>query len=384
MKILYLANIRIPTEKAHGYQISKMCESFASLDNQVLLLLPNRSNKDFSQTNLFDYYKVKKNFEAKKIKTFDPRWALKLPKGYYIKLQSIFFVTSLFFYFIFHKRYWDISYTRDEYLLPLMQMFSKKTVWESHALPNRKSFYLKYFKKCHKILVLTEKLKQDLIDMGIDEGEIMVSPSAVDIDTFDININTEQARAKLSLAQDKKIIGYTGNFKTKGMDKGISDILKAIKLLPDNILFVAVGGSEEDIDYYHAMAKAEGVDNKLLFIGKVDHSKLALYQKAFDLLLMPFPNKKHYAYFMSPLKMFEYMAAKKPIIASDLPSIRDVLDENSCLFCRPDDPSDLAEKIKIVLGDKLLQYSLSKEAYKKSLNYSWEVRAKKIFDFICL
>ena len=62
-KIIYLANVRLPTEKAHGIQIVKMCEAFAGLGLEVELVVPNRLNS--IQDDIFDYYGVKKNFVLK-------------------------------------------------------------------------------------------------------------------------------------------------------------------------------------------------------------------------------------------------------------------------------------------------------------------------------
>ena len=69
MKIIYLANARIPTEKAHGIQIMKMCEAFSDADAKILLLIPRRIN--WIKEDPFEYYGIKKNFRIKKLPTID-------------------------------------------------------------------------------------------------------------------------------------------------------------------------------------------------------------------------------------------------------------------------------------------------------------------------
>jgi len=385
MKILYIANVRMPTEKAHGHQIMKMCELFASNGAKVKLVLPNRVNQ-LGQLDMFDYYQVKNNFVIKKLKIFDPVFLMRAPAGWYIKLQSLFFIVSLFFYLLFIKnRQKIIFYTRDEYLLPVLNIFSKNIVWEGHALPANSRRYVKYFNRIRALVVLTGEMKKQLEQAGVRASQIMVSPDAVDLDIFGIEMSMEMARKELSLPADRIILGYTGSFKTKGMDKGINDIIKAVNLLKKNwpkIFFVAVGGNNTDIDYYRSLAVDAGVEKQILFLGKVSQDKLAIYQQAFDVLLMPFPWTEHYAYFMSPLKMFEYLAAKRPIVASDLPTIREILDEKSAVFCRPDDPADLAAKIESVLKNRDLAQAIANGAYDKSRQYTWDSRVKRIIDFI--
>lgn len=385
VRLFYVANIRIPTEKAHGSQIMKMCELFASrLKTQ--LLVPRRLNPEYKNIDIFEHYHIAKKFSIKKLPVIDPRFILKIVGSYYIKFQLLFFNITLFFYLLFQKKKKaDIFYTRDEYLLPLLQLFSKRVVWEAHSLPRNVKFYLPYIKKCHRLIVLTQQIKKDLIRLGVAAHKILVSPDAVDLNIFNIDTSREEARQGLGLPQDKIILGYTGSLLTKGMDKGIKDIIAALKILwkrYDNLMFLAVGGSPVDIAVYQNMAQEAGVADMVRFINKVSQEKLALYQRACDILLMPFPNKPHYAFYMSPLKLFEYMASGRPIISSDLPSLREVLDEGKAIFCQPDNPQSLANKVEFLLADRELGKQLGQQAQLDVRDFTWEKRAQKIISFI--
>ncbi len=386
MKMIYIANIRIPTEKAHGFQIMKMAESFSGNLEALELIVPRRINKEFEKNNPFDYYQVKEIFKIKKLFCFDPVFLLKFGAGFYIKFQATLFAISLFLYLLLKSDKKDyFFYTRDEYLLPILQVFSKKVIWECHALPAKANFYQKYFKNCLRLAVLTAALKDKLESLGIEKEKILVSPDAVEIETFDIAMDREEARRALKLPADKKLVGYTGSFKTKNMDKGLGVTFQALKILakenPD-IIFVAVGGSLADIEYYKKIAAQIGVLDNVLLLGRVSQKLLAIYQKAFDVLIMPFPWTEHYAYYMSPLKMFEYMAAKKPIIASDLPAIREILNNNNAIIIKPDSSDDLANGIKLALQDKALCDKISLQAFQDVKNYSWQKRAENIIIFL--
>jgi len=98
---------------------------------------------------------------------------------------------------------------------------------------------------------------------------------------------------------------------------------------------------------------------------------------------MPFPWTQHYAYNMSPLKMFEYMAAEKPILATRLPSVMEVLvDGENAVLAEPDNPGELARGIKRIIEDKEFSQRIGRRARQDVLHYTWEKRAQKIVHFI--
>jgi glycosyltransferase involved in cell wall biosynthesis len=165
-------------------------------------------------------------------------------------------------------------------------------------------------------------------------------------------------------------------------EKGIMEILKALKLLDGSILFVAMGGKPKHVEYYAEQAKLLGVSDKTRMVGNYTQDVVALYQKAFDILLMPFPDSHHYRYYMSPMKMFEYMASKRPIIATDLPSIREILNENNAFLVEPDNMENLAKNIKKALENKDLSNKIANQAFLDVQKYTWNKRVKKIISFI--
>jgi len=386
MKIIYIVNARIPTEKAHGYQIVKMCESLASCGNEVDLWLPTRANP--IKEDPLSHYGLKKNFTIRYIKSFD---FLEFAK--YLGPVSFWLQSGLFYFKLIFKKIDKnvIIYTRDPEIVWLFSRKGLKVVYECHEwFARHTALRLSFIKKAYYLVTTNSFIKKEFVCRGFSEGGILVAPNGIDLDVFDLDIEKEEAMKRLCLPvetvekfQDKKILLYTGTFKTKGFEKGIADILKALKVLNDDgALFLAVGGDESDIDYYSRMAETLGVAKQTMFLSRVSQSRLALWQKASDILLMPFPKIAHYEFFMSPLKMFEYMSAGRPIIASDLPSIREILNENNCLFCEPDKPDSLAHKIKIILADTILVKKMGLRARQDVSHYSWQERAKKIINFI--
>ncbi|MFQ6049514.1 MAG: glycosyltransferase, partial [Candidatus Paceibacterales bacterium] len=122
---------------------------------------------------------------------------------------------------------------------------------------------------------------------------------------------------------------------------------------------------------------------KVNIIGYRPHSEIPHWLKAADILVLPNTAKDQISkYYTSPVKMFEYMASERPIVASDLPSIRDILNEENAFFFEPDNPKDLALAIEKLLKDKALAESIATKAHQDVQYYTWSNRAKEVLDLI--
>ncbi len=373
MRLVYLASVRMPTEKAHGYQIMKMCEAFAQANHNVELIVSRRKN--LIKTDPFEYYGIKRNFRITRIWSLD---LVNLIPKYGSWLSRLSFLLSAKIYLAF--RGYDVLYIREH----MSGLFFRDFILETHTLPREiKKRDLSVWGRARKIVVTTRFINERLAAAGMPADKIIVAPDAVDLKVFDLKMSKTEARQKLGLPVDKVILGYTGSLKTNEMEKGISTILHAMPLLSDkNVQFIAVGGLPRHIKEYKVLAESLGVKDWVEFRSRVGLSELAWYQKAFDVLLLSFPQNDHYAYFISPLKLFEYMASGRPIVASDLPSIREVLDEESAVFVEPDNAQSLARGIKKVLSDEKLGESISARARAKARKFTWDLRAASILAFI--
>ncbi|MCX6731757.1 MAG: glycosyltransferase family 4 protein [Candidatus Parcubacteria bacterium] len=370
MRLIYIANARIPTEKAHGLQIMKMCEAFAQKGLKVELVIPWRFNR--IKEDPFAYYDIKKNFKITKIPSLD---LIKFGKiGFWI--QSFSFAKIASGYAFFKKS--DIIYSRDVLPLFFLSFFGKNIVWESHGAQNN-PIIGRTIKKCDKVVAITKGVKDFYVQKyNIDEDKILVASDAVDLKEFDITISKKEARQKLNLPKNKRIILYSGSFYLYDW-KGIDVLLGAAKYFDDKYLFVLVGGAEKEI----LEIKEKFNLKNILLIGHQPHSLIPIFLKAADVLVLP--NKKGDANsekYTSPMKLFEYMASGVPIVASDLPSIREILNKNNAVLVEPNNPAALTERIKNMLQNPELADKISKQAYLDVQNYTWEKRAEKILDFV--
>lgn len=379
MKLIYIANSRIPTNKAHGFQIMKMCEAFSNNGVNVELWLPNRFNP--IKDSPFAYYGIRETFIVKKIPVIDLIPLSNLLGSFANFVESLSF--SIFLLPKLKKTGENIIYSRDQFLLWFLSFGSRKFVYEIHSFPGKPKFYRRIWRYSYRIVTITRALKELLVKNGVNPEKIIVAPDAVDLASFDsVNEKKEELRIELGLPQDSFIVGYVGRFKTLEMEKGVSTMIEALPMLDKDVKMVFVGGEETEIKDYKSLANRYNVSVQCLFFGYQPHSKAIKYMKAMDALVIPFPNQPHYAFYASPLKLFEYMASGRPIIASDLPALREILNDKNALFFKPENVVDLARAIKMLKSSQMLGYNLSRQALADVKQYTWQNRARNILNFV--
>ncbi len=371
MKIIYITNTRIPTEKAHGYQICKMCEEFSGQGAEIELWVPSRTNRIKQSVPLF--YGLKENFKIREIKSFDFF-------KYYEYLGKLSFWLQGF-WFAFKLMFIDaeknaIIYTRDPEIGWIFSLRGYRTIFELHNWPGKNNLYRFLIKHGDKIVTITKSLKELFLKNNWPENKILVAPDGVDLEKFDINLDKEGARKKINLPLDKKIILYVGHLCSW---RGADIMADAAKYLTDYQM-IFVGGTGQELKDFQDRYK-DRANIKIIPFEK--REMIPIYLKAADALILP--NKSGSAIserYTSPLKLFEYMASGVPIVASDLPSIREVLNEKNCLFFQANNSESLAEKIKSLFSDEKLTSQISRQAYLDVKQYAWSERAKKIINFI--
>ena len=377
MNILYIANIRLPTEKAHGVQIMKMCEAFARLGHTVELVVPNRRTPITEDP--FEYYAIERKFAVTKLPTFDTvSWGR---AGFW--LQSLSFIFGAARYA--RRSTADVVYSRDPALFFFGRMPStKRLVWEVHTRVTPRVVE-KVAKLPVQIVTITGGLRDVLADAGIPRERIVVAHDAVDTAMFAQIPNRQAVRRELSLPEEKKLVAYIGKYKTMGESKGVEDIIAAIGRLravhPD-VGLLLVGLNQDEFPEVKNLVSTAGLEGAAYLVGHVPHEQVARYMRAADVLVMNYPNTEHYARFMSPLKLFEYMASDTPIVTSDLPSIREVLSDASAFFFRAEDAAALLHAIETVLASPLEASGRALVALREIGKYTWDKRAETILQFL--
>lgn len=365
MKILYVANVRMPTEKAHGLQIMKTCEAFADLGHEVTLVVPARRNP--IKDDPFEYYRVRRTFTVIHAATWDlVDWGV---VGFL--MQSLTFALSAARMPQLQDAH--VIYGRDEFPLAIIARRTRlPIVWETHTGAwNRAARTI--VRRAAGIVAISEGLKRFYVEKGIAEQKIIIAPDGVDVEDFADPESKEASRARLGLPLDKKVALYIGRL--DGW-KGADTLCAVSALLPPEILVAIIGGESAQIEAMRAQYPA------VRFLGYRSYRELADNQAAADVLVLPNTGKDRTSTeFTSPLKLFTYMMSGRPIVASDLPSIREVLSEETAYFAKPDDPRSFARAIAHACDDPDAPKK-ARAARQKAEGYTWQARCRRIADLL--
>lgn len=367
----------MPTDKAHGYQISKTCEKFAALGNEVELLVPNRKN--YVADDLFDYYGLKKNFNVTKIPCPDVIFLSHYIGALAFYAQTFFFSAKLFIKKVERE---SLIYSRDIFSILIFRLRGFDVVYNAHNWSKKMKWFMKIFlNKDLKIVCNSEGTRKQIAKDGFANS--IAVPNGVDLEEFDNLEDKFEIRKNFELPADKKIIMYVGHLYEW---KGVGVVLDSAKLLRDkkDAIFVIVGGDEEERKEYTAKIINEGVKN-MLFLGHKLKKDIPRYLKSADVLLLPnIATTKESVNYTSPIKMFEYMASGVPIIASNLPSIREILNKKNSFLVEPNNPKAIVGGIEKLLSDSIFAENIAGSAKKDVKKYTWDEYAKKILNFIII
>lgn len=374
MKIYYIANARMPTEKAHGIQLAKMCESFIEAGADLELILPNR---DAEGKSIQDYYGLRTKIPVKKLPIIDV-----YSKGRFgFIFGSCSFMVSYFFYIFWQAVRGEsgVIYTidMDQFSFSLVPFLGMPYFAEVHDAKEKGFLFYLLFRCAEGIIVINSIIKKKIVErFGIDPEKIIVHPNGIDYSLFRLVPDKSQARKILNLPLRKKILLYVGKiYPWKGMDI----LVKAASSFKNALVYL-VGGDEEELK---KSASQIMLSPNIICVGHRDYKEIPVWLAAADVFLVLGTKSNDYSYFhTSPMKLFEYMISARPIVASRTPANCEIVSRDEACFYEPDNVENLAFMANHTMANRTKMKEMVENAFKKAKLFSWDRRAASILDFI--
>ena len=384
MTILYLTDIRFPLERANGVHSMETCAALAERGHRVHMLV--RPDTATPERDPFAYYGLAptRRLRFDRVPVFGPPPAR---RAAYLALM----VERLL-----DRRPWDVVFTPDLFLagaaLRLPARLRPPVVYESHNF--RPSFAgdmpglvtgmqaagpLKLRRLLRRERRVWRRAEGYVATTGVLAGELaarfgsrprlIVAPNGVRL---------ERARGPAPPPRaGAPIVAYAGHFYPYN---GADVLIEALARLP-GVRGLVIGGHPRDSadgERLRELAGARGVADRVTFTGLVPPAEVLDRLRGADVLVQPIRSSP-YTRYASPMKLFEYMAAGRPIVASDVVSLREVVsDGRTACLVRPDSPEALADGIRKVLADPAAAGRMARAAFEEVRNHTWARRAERI------
>lgn len=362
MKIIYIHPFVFPSRAANTIQVIKMCEAFYELGHDIELYCFEDQKDNYKK--IIKFYGLEFNLKIIKVRKF-MLFNINISKIILliIALKKNFFLKNALFY------------TRDIKISFILNSLNLTNYLELHFPINFKNMQLLKYKiikkkKFQKLVLISNALKKIYEDHDIISKKIIVAHDGANI----------SSKLSKKFFTEKNIIKacYIGSFYT---GRGISIIAELSKNLPE-IKFTLYGGSKSQL----AELRKKYSNNNISFRKFIENHKINNILLENDIALMPYEDKvstighDDTSKWMSPLKMFEYMANKMIIVSSNHNVLREVLNNNNSFIVKKNDIDNWKETIKEILNNKTMAIYKANNAYKDAITYSWQNRIKKILN----
>lgn len=357
-RILYICDVSLPNKSAYVVHVMKMCEAFAK--NYRVDLLVNHNNQRWND--------IKKNYNLDcKINILSQQRFKN--SNFFFRIINGFKAIKL----VNNKKYYLVI-SRNIISSILLAIFDKKNVLEIHTemtgfTKKLFNFFLAKIKQNIKFIFIHKELSK----IFKFHNKFIILDDAINLKDF----------KKLNIGTVKNKFVYTGSY-IEG--KGIELVVELARHFK-KYKFYLYG----NIDTFPKKLIDKKKNLRNIFVNDyINYSQIPSVLKSAEFLLMPYPKKigvlmknVNVSSYISPLKMFEYLAAKKVIFASDNKAYGHILRDNyNSILISPSNKKKWIKRIKEVISNKARYSSLKENAIKTVKDFTWEKRSKKIIKFI--
>ena len=371
VKMYYVANFYMPFGKAYGIQLAKMCEALIEEGVDLTLVVPSRG----PQGSLREFYGLRVDIPTIWLPTLD--LAVYDRFGYFCMAFSFSasYLVFLWYRWLRGERFILYTIDADRYSSSALACIPAPLFSEMHGgKPRTLAQRLLFWRMCGIIAInriIIDELKKTF---SYARTRYIAEPNGVDLAMFSPQ-DKSQARIKLGLPPDAPTVLYAGRFyEWKGLE-----IIPHVAALTPEIRWVMVGDTREKF----IAVVGESLPKNMHFAGARPYSEMPLWNAAADAVLVLGTKRNEQSYrWTSPMKLFEHMAAGRPIIASATPAIKDVVSDGEALLYEPDNAKDLADKARQAVADGAGIVELVSRAVQAAQRLAWNERAKRVIQFI--
>ncbi len=226
------------------------------------------------------------------------------------------------------------------------------------------------------VYVVSNQLKQYYIERNIDSEKLHVIFNGVDETKISPSVSSKKVRMKYNL-QGKKVLGFVGSFHYWHGIEQLQSLLMDILFNYDQTMFLLVGDGplKQNMEDF---IKEHRITDRVVLPGYVTYNDIPEYLSAMDIVLAPYP--RHRIFYFSPIKLFEYMAAGKSVVASSIGQIKEIIEDgvNGMLF-QAGNYKEMLEKSTLLLKNNSLRERIGKAARMTiEKNYTWKHTAEKL------
>lgn len=372
MRVACIATSRIPSLSANSIRVMKVGQALTRLGHEVCLWVP-ASGPEASWDGLAQHYGLKARFEMRRMMAWPPlrRWDF----GLRAVRDSVRWRP-------------DLWYAWPYQAAAALSQLGRPTILEVHDRPAGAAgpMLFRLFLRgagARRLLVITEALRSWLEDRyrsALRPPFTLVTPSGVDLESYEGLPAPAEARERLGWPQ-RFTVSYTGHlYEGRGLD-----LMVELARRRPQVAFVWAGGEPEAVRSWKERLSQSHVNN-IRLLGFVPQTELPMVHAASDALLMPYARAiavssgGDTAAFASPMKAFEYLAAGRPILSSDLPVLREVLNEANAVLLDPQSVDAWEAALTRLVADEPRRLRLGEAARREAARYTWLERTRRALD----
>lgn len=381
MKILYPVNERMLLRKARDARIVRMAHALSTKGNRVYLLIGKTGEKE---GRILDYYGISpaKGLSIVQLPILRGEGRLRFSANQvflwaaFLKTRRIARVEPIQVFYFSVLKVADFFLRRRRYFPPAKFIYEMHEIarYPENSSPSKSqikedALERKVLSQVDGVFTTTEAIRQ------VVANRFPGLPST----TIPLGITPGSRTPPVNFGAEGKFkVCYIGQLYDA---QGVDILIKAMALISPAEAHI-IGGTVAELTVLKDLAREQGVSERAIFHGFIDPGRIPELIEPMDIFVVPAKNTIRMNY-VAHIKIYEYMASWRPIVATRLRSVEEELkDGDTGILVEPDDPQSLAEGIWRLINKPDLAREIAQRAYEKSAHYHWEKRAESMVRFI--